>query len=198
MIESAGNSISNQPAFKATLRVNTPVGDFERLKGIQRLFKEKTPEIRDILTISSRIKEYDNNECYYLGKKYENSVAVFCKDSLDTMMEKLSDNDIVTKMIKMAKSLKVLNKRDALYDVRQSSIYAAQQEQQKYLHIAQKCYNHGNEAMAHRFEVLAGFYGRKAEKIKTEQTEVDTNAYAKIREIAQGDEDISDVANLMV
>lgn len=196
MIDSVSGA-NNQPAFKATLRIETAVKDSARLKGIAKAFSAKTADMKDILSISSNIAEYDNKECFYLGKKYENSAAAFFEDSFDTMMEKLNDNDLVTKLVKIAKSIRAVNKRDAYYERNHSERFRLQAEQRRNQRIAQGCREKGDDVMASRFDVLAGIFGKRLAKMDAEQQKVDANTLKTIEKVADGDAEILAMKSLI-
>lgn len=190
------NDSINNTAFKATFRVTSPVKDAVRLKNIQTMFSEQTKEMKDILSVS-KVKDLENRECFYTGTKPENSVGAFFETSIDTMMSKLSDNDFVTKMIKVLKGLKELNKRETVLLSNDRGIYRAQANKDRNLKIAQQCRANNNPVMATRFEFLASCFGEKVRQLELRQNDMDANVVSKLEKIADGDADVLSLKDCM-
>lgn len=183
------------PNFGANLRITIPVKDSSRLENIQKAFSAKTTEIKDTLSIAQLGKEWDNMECYYIGKNQDNAIIGSLKTSLDTMLETLSDNDIVTKLVKTLKAMKELNKKEIAAFGFENQKYRAEHEYKRNMLIAQDCREKGQEVMASRFEALAGIYGKKLQKIINEETQINNRFLERLNSIADGDEEILDLKN---
>ncbi len=193
------NNINNStnPNFGAKLRITTPVKDNVRLQNIQKAFAEKTAEINDTLSMTRLGEDWNNMECYYLGTNQDKAIGGFFKTSLDSMMETLSDNDIVTKLVKTLKAMKELNKREGACLGFEDGKYRAEHEQKRNLLIAQNCREKGDEVMAGRFEFLAGCFGKKLAKIEAEETKINNRFLERLNAIADGDEDILNLKESM-
>lgn len=190
------NNINNT-TFGAKFRVTTPVKDNVRLQNIQKAFSEKTAEINDTLSMTRLGNEWDNMECYYLGTNQDKAIGGFFKTSLDSMMETLSDNDIVTKLVKTLKAMKELNKREYSCMGFDNEKYRAEHEQKRNMLIAQGCRDKGDEVMAGRFEFLASCFGKKLAKIEAEESKINNRFLERLNKIAEGDEDILNLKESM-
>ncbi len=186
----------NDTTFKANFRVSTPVKDTARLKNIQRIFSENTTQYKEVLSLS-KIEDFGINECLYAGTKPEKSNVVSFTESFDSIMERLSDNDIVTKLIKTLKAIKALNKREFAGTNREWDKYRAQHEKERNLRIAESCRENGDEIMAQRFQFLADCFNKKLTKIELQRQKDDTSFLKALAKIADGDEDILNFSNNM-
>lgn len=186
----------NDTSFKANFRVTAPIKETSRLANIQRLFSEKTPELKDTLSLT-KVEDFGMPECFHIGANPEKSSVVAFRESFDNMLEKLSDNDIVTKLIKTLQSIKALNKREGALMGRDYTTDRAQHEQERHLLIAKSCREKGNNIMAQRFEYIANCFGKKLEKVRQEHQAVDETFLKKLAQIADGDEDILRFSNYM-
>lgn len=188
---------TNNTAFGAKLRITTPVKDNVRLQNIQKTFAEQTQKITDTLSMTRLGEDWNNMECYYLGSSPEKSAGGFLKNSFDTMLETMSDNEIVNKMVKVLQAMKALNKREGALIGFDSSKYTANHEQNRNLLIAKDCREKGNETMAKRFEFLANCFSRKLQNIAEQEKKINDNFIEKLKFIADGDEEIMNFKNYM-
>lgn len=186
----------NDTTFKANFRVTAPVKDAARLKNIQRIFSENTAQFKDTLSLS-KIEDFGMPECFYAGTNPEKSNVVGFMDSFDTIMERLSDNEVAAKLVKTFKSIKALNKRDGALSASDWDTYRAQHEQKRNLTIAQGCRAKGDEVMAQRFEFLANCFGKKVKKAEELRQAEDAKFLDRLAKIADGDEDILKISNFM-
>lgn len=193
------NNINNStnPNFGANLRITSPVKDSIRLQNIQKVFSEKTADMKDTLSMTRLGEEWNNMECYFLGTNQETAIGGFFKTSLDSMMETLSDNQIVTKLIKTLKAMKELNKREVSTFGFDDEKYRAKHEQKRNLLIAQGYKAKGDDIMASRFEVLANCFGKKLKKIEAEETKINNKFLKRLDSIAEGDKDILNLKESM-
>ncbi len=182
------NNIDNT-TFKANLRITTPVKDKARLENIQKLFSERTSEMKDTLSLST-LKNWGNAECVYLGKEPESSLGAFFKATFESMMETMPDSDIADKMVKSLKAFRAVNKREYALLGFESEKRSAEFEQKRNSTIAQSCRSNGDEVMAKRFDFLANCFGKKLAKFKTQEEKINNRFFTQLAEIAQGDEDI--------
>lgn len=182
----------NETAFKASFRVNVPVKDSARLKNIQTLFAEKTGDMKDILSIS-KADGFEGQECLFVGSNIDNSVCAFLENKIDTMMEKLSDNDIATKLVKALKVLKSLNRKELATRELEGEMYRANHEIKRNKTIAANCREKEDIIMADRFEFLASCFQKKLDKINAKRDSIKSNMIDKIEKIAEGDKDILDM-----
>lgn len=196
MLNSVNNN-SNQTSFKAFLKVSEPI-DKTRLKNIQKIFSQKTSDIKDTLTVSHIGKGEDKEEVYYLGQDYAKGTWGSLKTSFADMMENLSDNEIATKLAKVAGALKVISVREFLSSDSDSEALRYQQEKKRCLKISEIFVSKGNELMASRFRGLAGIYDKKLDQFNKRQQNIDNYYLKKLKTIADGDKEILEFKNLML
>lgn len=190
------NNIDNT-SFKARFAVSAPIKDSVRIKNIQKIFSENTKSYTDTLTLTRLDDFAEGFEVLHKGANPENSPTVSFGKSFNSLLEKFSDNEIATKLIKALKTIKALGTRDGEVLGLESSIYRAEHEQNRNTLIANNFREKGNETMAKRFEYLAQCYGKQVEKIKQKQQNADANFINKLNEIADGDQDILYFSNAM-
>lgn len=181
---------TNSPAFGAKLKISTTVKDSARLANITKAFEERTPQFKETLSLTSLGREWDNHEYLHIGTNHEIDTGAFFKTSLDTMMDNLSDNEIVTKLVKGLKALKEVKKREFTTMGSEDKKHIAEHEQKRNNLIAASCREKGQDVMASRFEYLAKCFGKKILKIDKEIYESNCKFLDKLDKIADGDEDI--------
>ncbi len=183
------NNIDNT-SFKARFAIAAPIKDSARIKNIQKIFAENTKPYKETLTLTKMNDITSDLELLHTGSKVENSLSVVFKDPFNSMMEKYSDNEIATKLVKALKTLKALGRRDCEVLGLDSSAYRAEHEQNRNALIANDFRKKGNENMAKRFDYLASCFGKQIEKINQKQQEADSKFLSRLEEIADGDQDI--------
>lgn len=187
---------TNSPSFGANLRIATPVKNGAKLQNIQKAFAEKTSDIKGTLSISNLGKEWDNLDYLHLGKNTLSHGAFF-KNSLNTLVETLSEEEVVAKLIKGLKGLKEVQKKEIGTLGFREQEYRAQHEQERNMLIAQNYRQQGKDTMASRFEYLAECFGKKVEKIENETNRINSNFAEKLEAIAEGDEDVLNFLNII-
>lgn len=185
---------TNNPAFGANLRIATAVKDTARLENIKKVFAERTPEFKETLSITHLGEEWNNMEYIHIGSNPETDTGAFFRSSLETIMESLSDNEIVTKLIKGLKGLKEVKKREYSSLGFEDEKYRAEHEQKRNMLIANDCREKGDTVMASRFEFLANCFGKKIAKIDNETSKINNRFMERLNSIADGDEDILNFA----
>lgn len=181
---------TNSTAFGAKLRISTTVKDGARLANIQRTFEERTPRFKETLSLTSLGKEWDNHEYLHIGTNHETDTGAFLKSSLDTMMDNLSDNEIVTKLVKGLKALKEVKRREFTVLGSEDKRSIAEHEQKRNNLIAESCREKGQDLMASRFDYLAKCFGKKIQNIDKAIYESNCKFLDRLNKIAEGDEDI--------
>lgn len=186
------NNVNNSTAFKANLKINVPVKNAERMANICKIFSERTAKSADTLTVSKIVDEdMVINEAIRHGDS-KSGIVVSFKNSIDSMMENLTDNEIATKFVKTLRSFKFINKQDAFADATMNEAYRLQHGQKKNASLANSCREKGDNIMAERFDWIANCLEQKQQKLKETQQKETAKFQKSIENIAKGDEDILD------
>ena len=192
------NNINNtNPAFGANLRIATAVKDTARLENIKKAFAERTPEFKETLSVTRLGEDWNNMDYVHIGSNHEIDTGAFFKSSFSTLMENLSDNEIVTKLIKGLKGLKEAKKREYATLGFENERYRAEHEQKRNMLIANNSREKGDTLMASRFEYLANCFGKKIAKIDEENIRINNRFMERLNSIADGDEDILNFAKII-
>lgn len=161
---------SNQPAFKAAFKTDISVSDVKRLANIQKIFAAKTQHyVNDTLTLTMSKDPIFQN--YPVVTTNTNKLGVddykfsHIIEPLDDLMETMSDNQIVKKLVNYFKMLKKEEAFDKCMDTANKKIQHLDLLKEKNEFTADRCLVSGNTAMADRYNALARNIQKKLDSV---------------------------------
>lgn len=196
------NSVNNNSnlSFQASLKVSVPVKDKVRLSEIKKLFEEKTKKyVGDTLQISKNPdEEYGINEIHHLGtgkpRKYQYPAHIM--PNLNDLMAKLTDKEIVQKLVKVFKTLKVETKYDSIDSELTANIEStskAIKQNQLYLN---RCLKHNQKNYAKTYEALIENNKKRLDTLNKQQKEEEAKVAKELTKITAGDEDLEHIPSV--
>jgi len=198
------NSVNNRDnlSFQATLKVSVPVKDKVRLKNIKEMFAQKTQEYTgDVLHISENPdKDYSDtvNQIYHMksGKpgKYEYPAHIL--SDLDEFMEKLTDNEIVEKFVKLFKSLKIESKYSSKESDIDTAISGTTKAMRKNIMARDRYKRLGKEDYAKTYETLIANNEKRLETLRQQQIKEEVKVAEQLEKITKGDKDLEHIPSV--
>lgn len=182
-INNNSSSIQNPNSalsFRAALKTDLPVKDLKRFANIQDLFAKKTQHYASDVVSLTKSKDKSFAEFTVLAMN-KNNVSVgdykysHIIDSIDSMMDKMTDNQIVKKFINYFKMMKKEEQFDKSVVAADKTIEHLTAVRDKNLFVARRCSESGNQTLAAKYDTIAKsvkdkldsvMYAHEAEKAK--------------------------------
>jgi hypothetical protein len=189
------------PAFKASLKVSTLVKDAKRLENIKELFAQKTSRYTDEYLHLDFVNEERNSLSATIGstlkRRPDESAPHLIPRTLDDMMEELSDNEIVAKLVKYFKGLKFESKIDKQLEPLQKRVYHLEALAEWNSHKASVFESQGNKRYANAYKIFAERNLKQAEQVKKEIPGIKEKRLNILGKIAKGDPDLSENLDML-
>lgn len=193
---------SNQAlSFKAAFKTELPVKNLKRLANIQDLFAKKTQHYaNDTLTLTvskdPSFKDYPvltTNPSKMGCEDYKYSHLI---DSLDTLMDKMSDNEIVKKFVnyfKMMKKEEAFDNSVAQADKVVKHLTAVKDKNE---FLAKSCFESGKNTLGLQYEAIANNIQKKLDSVKLQHETDKTKMISDMEKIANNEPALNFVPDL--
>lgn len=186
-----GNS-SSALSFKAAFKTNLPVKDLKRLANIQDLFAKKTQHYAsDSLTLTiSRDPAFTNFPVLTTNTKrmgvddYKYSHLV---NSLDSLMENMSDNEIAKKFVNYFKMLKKEEYFDACVAKVDKTVKHLNLVKAKNEFLAKCCLESGKKSLAFQYDAIAKNVQKKLDSVKVQHEADKAKIISEMEKIAKNE-----------
>lgn len=160
-------------SFQARFVSDLPVKNVKRLTNIQELFSKKTQHYAEdtLLLTKSKDSSFGDYPILALGKEmccgdYRYSHIV---GSMDELMQSMSDNQIVKKLINYFKVMKKEQQFDKYVDQTDKSLKGLREVRKQNAEIAKDLLMRGKTSLSSRYRMLATHNKRKIEALETEK-----------------------------
>lgn len=182
------NETNNEIGFQAKLHLERMSKDSARIAKISKIFEEKTSEFpKD--AFYGAIRKEDGTEFYnFTGR--DNSISIYTDRRLSSIMEKLSDNEIAEKFVKMFKVLKRNLRWERIMDKAENEMSRAQYLAEKNEFLANSTKKSGSEKVSKMYEVLATRQKTHYADLKNKYNQMCADYREDLRKISGGDEDL--------
>jgi hypothetical protein len=189
------------PAFKASLKVNTLVKDAKRLENIEQLFAQKTSRYADEYLHLDFLNEEQSSLSATIGsslcRRPKESAPHLIPRTLDDMMEELSDKEIVAKLVKYFKGLKVESKADRKLDPLKDRVSHLEALAKWNTRKAAAFENQGDKKFATIYRNIAEGNLKQAEQVKKQIPEIEEKTLNTLGKIAKGDPDLTENLDML-
>ena len=184
-------------SFQARFISELPVKNVKRLANIQELFSQKTQQYaEDTLTLTkSKDSCFGDYPLLAFGKEmlcgdYRYSHIV---DNMDELMQSMTDNQIVKKLINYFKVMKKEQQFDKYVDETDNSLKELRKVKKQNAEIAKNLLIRGKTTLSSRYRTLATLNKRKIEALEVEKAQKAGKILSDMEKIAINEPDLAHV-----
>lgn len=184
-------------SFQARFISELPVKNVKRLANIQELFSQKTQQYaEDTLTLTkSKDSSFGDYPLLAFGKEmlcgdYRYSHIV---DNMDELMQSMTDNQIVKKLINYFKVMKKEQQFDKYVDETDNSLKELRKVKKQNAEIAKNLLIRGKTTLSSRYRTLATLNKRKIEALEVEKAQKAGKILSDMEKIAINEPDLAHV-----